>query len=306
MQLAIIGTTASGKSDLALKIAAKTNSIILSLDSLSVYKEIDIASAKPSSSDLKKIKHFGINEIFPNEHFDVTIFFNLYKRAKLEAKHKNVPLIIVGGTSFYLKAMLSGLSNKPIISKENRLKVSKTIQNLQNAYAFMLSVDKKIKNKIDANDSYRIEKWYEIYFQTGEIPSDFLKRTMKKPIIKQIPIFEIDTDKETLKQKIANRTKQMIKNGLIDEVARLEKKYTREPNCMKAIGIKEVISYFDGEYSILEMEEKIVSNTIKLAKRQRTFNKTQFVNNKIIKKYINDLEPEIFKFLKVQALTCKN
>jgi tRNA dimethylallyltransferase len=298
MQFALIGTTASGKSDLALRLASKLNAIILSLDSLSVYKEIDIASAKPTKNELKKIKHFGIDEIYPNEIFNVTLFFDLYREAKKEALHKNIPLIIVGGTSFYLKAMLSGLSDKPLISKENALKVSRVLRDLKTAYEKMVKIDPITEQKIEQNDTYRIEKWYEIYYQTKEIPSHFLKRTMREPIIKQIPIFEIETDKEILRNRISLRTKNMIENGLIDEVARLEKKYSREPNCMKAIGIKEVIDYFDGVYNLKELEEKISTNTAKLAKRQRTFNKTQFLDHNIVKKPLNELEDIILKTIK--------
>lgn len=297
MQFAIIGTTASGKSDLAFDLGLKLDATILSLDSLSIYKKIDIASAKPSSDKLEKIKHFGIDEIYPNETFNVTLFFDLYKEAKKEALRKNTPLIIVGGTSFYLKAMLSGLSDKPIIGKENLSKVSRTLRDIKKAYENMMEIDPFMKEKIEQNDTYRIEKWYEIYFQTKEIPSHFLKRTLREPIIKQIPIFEIETEKEVLKKRVINRTKQMIKDGLIDEVARLEKEYSREPNCMKAIGIKEVIDYFDGIYNLNELEEKIIINTTKLAKRQRTFNKTQFLEQKMVKKPLHELESEILKVI---------
>ncbi|MDR2342492.1 MAG: tRNA (adenosine(37)-N6)-dimethylallyltransferase MiaA [Campylobacteraceae bacterium] len=296
MQIAIIGTTASGKSDLALSIAKQTNSIILSLDSLCVYKEIDIASAKPAREQMDDIKHFGINVINPNESFNVTIFFDLYKTAKEEARLKNIPLIIVGGTSFYLKAMLSGLSDKPLVSIENQKKIARVLRDIKEAYKYLMQTDPSMGKKIEANDRYRIEKWYEVYFETGKIPSDFLQQTKKEPLIKDLPIFEIDTDKDILQQRIILRTKKMIKEGLVDEVARLEKKYTREPNCMKAIGIKEVIDYFDGLYSLKQMEEKIITNTSKLAKRQRTFNKTQFVQP-IIKKPLDEMENEIMGYL---------
>jgi len=106
---ALIGPTASGKSDLALKLAKKLNYEILSLDSLSIYKEIDIASAKPSKQDLAQVKHYGVNEIYPNEKFDVMKFIEIYKKIP----HKNI--IIVGGTSFYLKAMIDGISQMPTI-----------------------------------------------------------------------------------------------------------------------------------------------------------------------------------------------
>ncbi|MFV0481472.1 MAG: tRNA (adenosine(37)-N6)-dimethylallyltransferase MiaA [Campylobacteraceae bacterium] len=297
MQIAIIGTTASGKSDLGIKLAKKVGGIILSLDSLSIYKEIDIASAKPTKEEMGDILHFGIDEIYPNEAFNVTIFFDLYKKSFEISQKKNVPLIIVGGTSFYLKAMLSGLSDKPLISEENRAKTLRALRDLKASHELIKNIDFEASLKIEENDSYRIEKWLEIYYETEEVPSVFLKRTLREPIIKNLPIFEIETDREVLRKRIEIRTKKMIEAGLVDEVARLEKKYTREPNCMKAIGLKEVIDYFDGIYSLEEMGNKIATNTAKLAKRQRTFNKTQFLEYSLVKKPLEDLEEEILKVL---------
>ena len=109
-EIAIIGSTASGKTGLSLELAHKTNSIILSLDSLSVYKEIDVASAKPTKEERGDIIHFGINEVFPNEEFDVIQFINCYKKAKKFAQQNNKNLIIVGGTGFYLKSLIEGIS----------------------------------------------------------------------------------------------------------------------------------------------------------------------------------------------------
>ncbi|MDR3177611.1 MAG: tRNA (adenosine(37)-N6)-dimethylallyltransferase MiaA [Campylobacteraceae bacterium] len=297
MQLALIGTTACGKSDLALEAAKDTGAIILSLDSLSVYKEIDIASAKPTKAQMKGVKHYGIDVIAPNESFNVTIFFDLYKKAAADAKTKGVPLIIVGGTSFYLKALLSGLSDRPLVSDENQKRVVRALRDISNAYENITHIDPVYTENVEKNDIYRMEKWYEIYYETGEIPSLFLKRTRKEPIIKEIPIFEIETDKDILRLRIAARARKMVEIGLVDEVARLEKKYTREPNCMKSIGIKEVIEYFDGLCALSQMEEKIVQNTTKLAKRQRTFNRTQFLQP-IIKKPLDEMREEILKFIR--------
>lgn len=297
MQLALIGTTACGKSDLALEAARDMRAIILSLDSLSVYKEIDIASAKPTQTQMSGVKHYGIDVIAPNESFNVTIFFDLYQKAAADAQKQGIPLIIVGGTSFYLKALLSGLSDKPLVSDENQKKVARVLRDVSSAYENMEQIDPAYTKNVEKNDIYRMEKWYGIYYETGELPSLFLKRTKKEPIIKELPIFEIETDKDILRQRIAARTRKMIEAGLVDEVARLEKKYTREPNCMKSIGIKEVIEYFDGLCTLPQMEEKIIQNTVKLAKRQRTFNRTQFLQP-IIKKPLNEIREEILKFIR--------
>ena len=108
--LALIGTTASGKSDLAFELAKEFNGVILSLDSLALYKEIDIASAKPKPWQLEAVRHFGVDEIYPDEDFSVGAFFEIYKNAKEFARLQGCPLIITGGSGFYLKAMLSGLA----------------------------------------------------------------------------------------------------------------------------------------------------------------------------------------------------
>ena len=111
-ELAIIGTTASGKSDLAIKVAREFNAVILSLDSLCLYKEIDIASAKPNKDELELISHFGVDLVMPDMDFCVGDFIDEYKKAKLYAQQNNSMLIITGGSGFYLKSMLSGLSPK--------------------------------------------------------------------------------------------------------------------------------------------------------------------------------------------------
>jgi tRNA dimethylallyltransferase len=109
-EIALIGPTACGKSALAIEIAKECNAFILSLDSLGIYKEIDIASAKPSKKEREEIRHFGIDVLYPNEYFNVAMFFDLYKNAKKEALTKGKNLIITGGSGFYLKAMIEGLS----------------------------------------------------------------------------------------------------------------------------------------------------------------------------------------------------
>mgnify|MGYP003571753036 CR=1 FL=1 len=272
-EIAILGPTASGKTSLSIKLAKKLNANILSLDSLSIYKEIDIASAKPTKKERKGIKHFGIDALHVNEDFNVTVFFELYKEAKKQSKNEGKNLIIVGGTGFYLKSMIDGVSFKPQISEETKLKVKKS---LAQGYALMSEFDEIYANAISKNDSYRIEKWLEIYFQTGIIPSQFFEQNQRDPIIKDLELYEIVIDKETLRDRIKLRTEIMLSDGLIDEVFYLEKKYTRAPNPMKAIGLIETLSFLDGDLNKDELKEKIITNTARLAKRQKTFNSSQF------------------------------
>lgn len=274
--IAILGSTASGKTALSIELAQKYNAHILSLDSLSIYKEINIAAAKPTLAERKGVCHFGMDVLSPSEHFDVTMFFTLYKEAYEAALNEGKNLIIVGGTGFYLKAMMEGLSTKPEIPLHVKEVIENHLLHLEASYALIQEHDPLYADKIAQNDRYRIEKWLEIFLTTHEIPSLYLTQAKQEPIIKEVALFEIDVPKEVLAQKIALRTQMMIKAGLIDEVFYLEKQYTRAPQCMKAIGIKEVLDYFDGKFKMQGLEERIIINTIHLAKRQRTFNTSQF------------------------------
>ncbi len=289
-EIAIIGTTASGKTALSLEIANKTNSIILSLDSLCVYKEIDIVSAKPTVEERGDIVHFGIDEVYPNVDFDVIKFMELYKKAKNYTLTHEKNLIVVGGTGFYLKALTEGLS----LGIESKIKLDIPSDE---AYELLYEIDKEYMQKIEKNDKYRIEKAYSIYKETGLSPTNYFEKNPKIALAKDLKIFEILWDKEELKNRINLRTNQMIKAGLIDEIIYLEKKYTRAPNCMSSIGIIETLEYLDGKLTKHELEEKISLNTAKLAKRQNTFNKSQFLNK--TSNIIENLNSDIIKYFSI-------
>lgn len=287
-EIAIIGSTASGKTGLSLDIAQKTNSIILSLDSLSVYKEIDIASAKPTAQERGDIIHFGIDEVYPNEEFDVIQFIDCYKKAKEYALQNNNNLIIVGGTGFYLKALVEGLST----GVDSKIKLDIPVEE---AYDLLYGLDKDYMEKIKKTDRYRVEKAYAIYKDSQLTPSEYFKRNPKTPVAPDLKIFEILWDRDELRRRISLRTKQMMKDGIIDEVIYLERKYTRKPNAMSSIGIIETLEFLDGKINKEQLEEKIALNTAKLAKRQNTFNKGQF-NGMQESNIIQNLNSDILKY----------
>ena len=290
-QAAIIGPTASGKTSLSIEMAHKTNSIILSLDSLSVYKEIDIASAKPTLKERDGIIHFGIDEVYPDQKFDVVEFLNCYERAKTYAQEERKNLIIVGGTGFYLKILIEGLS--PGVGEDVELDMP-----LHDVYELLLSEDETYMKNIASNDRYRIQKAYSIYKKSGLTPTEYFKANPKKPIAPDLKLFEILWDREELRNRIKLRTAQMMDEGIIDEVIRLEKKYTRKPNAMASIGIIETLEYLDGRLTKKELEEKIATNTARLAKRQVTFNKSQF-NKSQTANIITNLNSDILKFFSI-------
>ncbi|MBL0707918.1 MAG: tRNA (adenosine(37)-N6)-dimethylallyltransferase MiaA [Sulfurimonas sp.] len=277
-KLAIIGPTASGKTALAIKTAKKIDAYILSIDSLSIYKEIDIVSAKPSKEEMGGVKHFGIDVLRPDEHFSVDILISIYKQVKKRCEEDNKNLIIVGGTSFYLKSLLSGLSTLPNITPKIRKKVTSDLKDLKNSYEKLVKLDPLYMSNISPFDSYRIEKALLIYEASGICASQWFKQNPPKKIIEDLDIYNIKVDREVLRDRISKRTREMLHLGLIDEVCFLERKYTRVPNSMGAIGIVEVLEYVDGKVSKEEMLQNISTHTAQLAKRQDTFNRTQFKN----------------------------
>ncbi|MEN8727814.1 MAG: tRNA (adenosine(37)-N6)-dimethylallyltransferase MiaA [Sulfurovum sp.] len=288
-QLALIGPTASGKTALSIKIAQHMNAYILSLDSLSIYKEIDIVSAKPTLEERAGILHFGMDYLYPDESFDVTTFIKLYHEVHTQCLEDRKNLVIVGGTSFYLKMLIEGISQLPTIGIATKEKTHSHLQDLQKTYEWLYGLDETYMSNIEPNDPYRIEKALHIYLETDLTPTQYFQQYPPKPTVTEpLPIYQIEIERETLRERIALRTNMMVNDGLIDEICMLEKKYTRAPNCMKSIGIKETLAYLDGIYDKKMLIEKITTNTARLAKRQTTFNNSQF--NNVIKGSVTELE----------------
>jgi tRNA dimethylallyltransferase len=293
-QFALIGPTASGKSSLAVELALELDALILSLDSLSVYREIEIASAKPKKKERGGIPHYGIDLIDPDEPFDVTLFSRLYREVFRQAGEEGKHLIIVGGTGFYLKVLIDGISTLPPANKETSKKVEFAMQDRSQAHTMLTKLDPDYMGKIAPGDTYRIEKALQIYFSTGEKPSYYFRTHPPVPAIEdKLPIYRIEIDKPLLRERIAERTGSMLEEGLIDEVAFLEKKYSRSPKPMGAIGIIETLGYLDGYFDRDQLTEKISIHTARLAKRQTTFNRSQFAKHIAMEK--EDLKKLILK-----------
>lgn len=262
-EFALIGTTASGKTALANALALEFEAVILSLDSLCVYQEINIANAKVEKKLLEQLDYFGINLLSVSEHFNVSLFIDEYQRAKKFAQAKQKPLIITGGTSFYLKTMMDGLSDK----------IEEVPTNLNNNEIYELCTKLDPKFKVAKNDSYRLKKWINIYEATKELPSEFLQKTKKEGILKELEIYELCWDKEALKQNIKKRTQTMLKQGLIEEAKKLFSHFDANLKPLNSIGLKECKAYLNNEISLKDLETLINTHTTQLAKRQRTFNK---------------------------------
>ncbi|WP_120944004.1 MULTISPECIES: tRNA (adenosine(37)-N6)-dimethylallyltransferase MiaA [Helicobacter] len=268
--IAILGASASGKSALALELACELGAEVLCLDSLSVYKDFNIASAKPSPQDLARVKHYAINVLEIWQACHAPLFLQELQRAL--AQSRAPVLLLVGGSGFYLKAILEGLSPQPPISPSVRAQVA----NFPKPYETLQSLDPLYAQQIHPKDTYRVQRALEIFLATNTPPSLYFKAHPKIPFKLPIKLYALCLPKDILHTRIATRTKRMLDQGLIAEVQGLAHKYGNTHQPFKAIGPKECLAYLNGQYNAKQLQQAITIHTQQLAKRQNTFNKTQF------------------------------
>jgi tRNA dimethylallyltransferase len=169
-----------------------------------------------------------------------------------------------------------------------KLDVKERLKELKECYSLLYDADKEYMKSISPNDAYRIEKALLIFLASGLTPSEYFRANPPKPIIENLPIYNIDVEREILRERIKTRTQKMLDAGLIDEVCYLEQKYTRAPHSMNSIGIVEVLDFLDAKCTKEQMSELISAHTAGLAKRQQTFNRTQFEG--IVSAKLSELE----------------
>ena len=291
----IYGPTASGKSNFAIKLAKKVNGEIINADSMQVYKELKILSARPEPKNYQNIKHYlyGFHNVKKNFSTGDWLKLVVKKIGDLK-KRKKIP-ILVGGTGLYFRSILNGLVNIPNIPIRSRNKIRSLHKDIgqKNFYKKLLKLDPKSKNKINSTDSQRSIRAYEVKYFTKKSIHDWFKETKSK--FKKNEFFKIyiDFPKLELIQRINKRTEQMIKDGAVDEVKRFIKQNVRKGNSVnKAIGIAEIKKYLNNEKDLQDIKEEISIKTRQYAKRQRTWARGYMMN------WLK-LEPkDINKFLK--------
>ena len=270
----IYGPTASGKSNYAIKLSKKIKGEIINADSMQIYKELKILSARPLKKDYQKIKHhlYGFQDVKKN--FSTGDWLKLVNKKILEIKRQNKIPIVVGGTGLYFKALTDGLVNIPNIPKNFREKIRKLSKKLGNKKFFLRlkKLDPLIKNKISPSDSQRTIRAYEVKLYTKRSIYDWFKNTKNNYQKKDFYKIYIDFPREELLKRINTRVQKMINNGLVSEVKRFNKiRLHGDKMSKKAIGIKEVNEYLQKKIKIEDVIEKISIKTRQYAKRQRTW-----------------------------------
>ena len=293
----IFGPTASGKSNFAIKLAKKINGEIINADSMQVYKELKVLSARPDPKNYQKIKHhlYGFHNVKNN--FSTGDWLKLaIKKIKEIKKRKHIP-ILVGGTGLYYKALTEGLVNIPNIPIRFRNKIRslhKTL-NQKKFYNKLLKLDPISKNKINSTDTQRSIRAYEVKKYTKKSLYDWFKDTKSNFKKDEFLKIYIEFPRQELIQRINSRTEKMLKIGAIKEVKRFIKlKIRRDKSVNRAIGIYEIKQYLSKEKKFNEIKEKISIKTRQYAKRQNTWARGNMKNwfklkphemNKFLKKF---------------------
>lgn len=272
--IVICGPTASGKTALSIELAKRINGEVVSADSMQIYKDMDIGSAKVTKEEMQGIKHYLVDCVSPDERYSVANYKLDAKKAIEEILKKGKTPIVVGGTGLYIDALIYEIEYQDIKINESYRKELESIkqnQGLEVLYERALKIDPEAMKKISPNDSKRIMRVLEIYEATGKNKTEQETESRLKEIPYNYKVFAITMDREKLYERINKRVDIMIENGLIEEVKELLKKYKEFPTAMQALGYKEVKEYLDGELTKQEMIDKIKQESRRYAKRQLTW-----------------------------------
>lgn len=266
--IAIVGPTASGKTKMAIEMAQKLDTEIISADSRLVYKGFDIGTAKPTKEEQLLIKHHMIDVVEPEYDFSVADFADGASKVISELHAKNKVPIVVGGTGLYFRILLENY-DMPRVEANPKLRAE--LENLSNDELFekLSNIDKISAEKIHQNNRVRVIRALEVSLTTGK-PFSSIKGVKENKYDVEWVFPEIES-REILYNRINIRVDMMIKDGLVDETKNLLLKHGRIKNLVNTIGYQEIIQYLDGNISIENAIEQIKQNTRRYAKRQLTW-----------------------------------
>lgn len=271
----IVGPTASGKTALSIELAKRINGEIISSDSMQIYKDMDIGTAKVTKEEAQGIKHYLIDIISPEDRYTVSDFKKDAEAAIKEILEKGKVPIVVGGTGLYVDSLIYGIEYQEMnfdeSYREELMKIAETEEGLIKLWDEANLIDPQAMLKISKNDKKRIIRVLEIYKATGKTKTEQEILSRQKGVEYDYKVFCVNMDREKLYERINKRVDIMIDAGLENEVRNLLEKYSKFPTAMQGLGYKEVVEYFDGKITRDEMIEKIKQESRRYAKRQLTW-----------------------------------
>ena len=302
--IVIAGPTASGKSNLAVELAKRINGEIISADSMQIYKDMDIGTAKITNGEMQGVKHYMLDFIFPNERYSVSSYKKQAEKCIKEILSKNKTPIICGGTGLYIDSLIYNIEFlEEEIDETYRKELNQIAENegLEKLYNMAIEIDPEAMQKISKNDMKRIIRVLEIYHKTGKTKTQQDLESRKNEVKYSYKVFAINMDRDVLYDRINRRVNKMINDGLINEVKSILEKYNEFPTAMQGLGYKEVIDYLNKKLTKEEMIEKLKMETRRYAKRQLTWFKknkeTYWIDRR--KRYRRKYRDNIKTYLKV-------
>lgn len=271
----IVGPTASGKTALSVELAKKINGEIISSDSMQIYKDMDIGTAKVTKEEMQGIQHYLVDFVSPDCRYTVSDFKRDSENAIKEILKKGKTPIVVGGTGLYVNSLIYGIEYQDMKFDEeyrNKLmEIAETEEGLKSLYDEANRIDSEAIQKISSNDKKRIVRILEIYNATGKTKTQQEILSRQNGVDYDFKVFGITMERSKLYERINLRVDIMIEQGLEKEVKELVTKYSEFPTAMQGLGYKEVVEYFDGKITRDEMIEKIKQESRRYAKRQLTW-----------------------------------
>ncbi len=273
----ILGVTASGKGRLAFDLAEFLGAEIISIDSMKVYRRMDIGTAKPPKEARQRIKYHLIDVVEPSDSFSVGAFMDAASDTVEQIKKGNKKIVAVGGTALYIKSLLYGLFDGAGTDEQVRTQLRKRAEaeGLAKLHNELMKIDSIAAERINPNDAKRIIRALEVHQLTGKPISSFQNQWQQQQIKHNWTIIGLRREKADASSRINKRVKKMISAGLVDEVKSLldeEKPLSKQASC--AIGYTEIIDHLNGQKSLEDAIESIKINSRRLAKSQRTWFKT--------------------------------
>lgn len=271
----LTGPTAVGKTNLSIELAKRINGAIISADSMQVYKYMDIGSAKIMPQEMQGIKHYLIDELLPSDEFNVFIFKEMAKKALEEIYSNDQIPIIVGGTGFYIQALLYDIDfteQDTDIAYRNKLSEFAAVNGNHALHEKLKNIDPVSYETIHENNVKRVIRALEYYHNCSEPISKHNDSERQKESPYNFAYFVLNDERKRLYDRIDKRVDIMVENGLVKEVKKLKNMgYTSDMVSMKGIGYKEILNSLDGAYNIDEAVEKVKQESRRFAKRQLTW-----------------------------------
>ncbi|MBW2322241.1 MAG: tRNA (adenosine(37)-N6)-dimethylallyltransferase MiaA [Deltaproteobacteria bacterium] len=278
-KLAVLaGPTGVGKTELALGLAERFGAEIISADSMQVYRYMDIGTAKPSSEEQARTPHHLIDLIDPDQDFDVAAYLELARPLIEKMSHAKVPILVVGGTGFYLRSLLRGIFEGPGRDQKirSRLKEEALSKGREALHARLAKTDPVAAGRVHPHDLFRVIRALEVYELTGRPISSYQAEHGLSDTPYDYMLLSLNLPRQELYARIASRTRQMFASGLFEEVeGLLARGYSPQLKPLQAIGYKQVVACLFGELSQAEAEAEVIKQTCRYAKRQLTWLRSQ-------------------------------